>query len=480
MSEHISPLQLRHFAKRTLPAPEMSTLAEHMASCDACHRQFRQVRRERRAGVPLIFTLAPEAWLQHEHLQYEQLAPYLDGDMDGEEREILELHLRGCESCREDVQVLREFRRQIAPEMNVSYAPVEQATNGKRVRPRSGWFGWQWQPALAVAAVVALIAVALVMTISLTGRKADEQRAQVLGPAVENTVSNPESSPVNPSQTIVNDNAVPGAGVRTASNTSGNKTPGAVKSPRIASTRTQAQAPDRRVLVRPADASPVIAKLNDGDERITIDSAGNVTGLGELTPATVQVVKETLLAQNVPRPAELIELAGERGTLRGDPVTGQSFKLLSPARAVISSDRPTFKWEAMPGATSYRVFVGDADNREVASSAELLPSLTEWTPSTRLPRGRVYTWAIIAKVKGSDIIVPAASQPEMKFKVLSAEVLRDLTILRNSTRSHLALGIYYARAGMLEEAAREFKELVKQNPRSPTALKLLRSIQSGR
>jgi hypothetical protein len=131
-------------------------------------------------------------------------------------------------------------------------------------------------------------------------------------------------------------------------------------------------------------------------------------------------------------------------------------------------------------AVRYRVYVGDADNREVAGSGELPPSVTEWTPRTPLLPGKVYTWVVTAKVNGSDILAPAASQPEMKFKVLSAEALSDLTALRGSTRSHLALGVFYARAGMLEEAEREFLALARQNPQSPVALKLLRSIQSWR
>jgi hypothetical protein len=475
MSEHISPLQMRHFGERTLPVPEMSILAEHLATCGPCRRQFQQARWVRRTGAPLTFTLAPEAWLKHEHLQYEQLAPYLDGDLGSEEREILELHLSACASCREDVRSLREFRQQIAPEMNVSYAPVEQTTTRKKVHLGAGWFGWQWKPAYAVAAVVALIAVALVATISLSGRRADEQRAQVLRPTVKKKVANPESGPVSTSQTVANDNAVTDENVQTASNTSINKTHEAVKPP-----RTPMLSPERRVIVSPSDSSPTLAELNDGDRRITVDSAGNVTGLNDLTPASLQVVKETLLAQDITRPADLTELVGERGALHGDPAAGQSFKLLSPARAVIGSDRPTFKWEVMPGATSYRVYVGDADSREVANSGELSPSVTEWTPSASLPRGKVYTWAVIAKVNGNDVIAPAASQPEMRFKVLSGETLRDLTALQKRTRSHLALGVFYARAGMLEDAEREFHALARQNPRSQVAMKLLRSIQSWR
>jgi hypothetical protein len=55
-----------------------------------------------------------------------------------------------------------------------------------------------------------------------------------------------------------------------------------------------------------------------------------------------------------------------------------------------------------------------------------------------------------------------------------------LTEFRNGRRSHLALGIFYARAGMVEEAERELTALVRQNPKSQVARKLLRSVESWR
>lgn len=478
MAEHISTVQMRHFSARTLPAPELLALAAHLAACGACLTQFQQTRRAHGADAPLSFTLAPEAWLKHEHLQYEQLTPYLDGSLDGEEREILEHHLRGCAGCREDVQSLREFRRQIAPELSVSYAPTEHVSEHKLIRPVSGWFGWRWQPAYAAAAVVVLV-IALVATLSLRNRRAGEQQAQVLQPASEGKVSSSEKNPIGASQITANDNAASAASIAQPNSNSGHMTSPAVKSPR--STPTQVQGPPKQRGTRnQLNSTITVAELNDGDQKITIDSAGHVTRLNRLTPTDVQAVKATLLAQNMTRPAELAELVGEQGTLRGNPVVGQSFRLLAPARAVTANERPTFKWAAMPGATSYRVFIGDADNREVASSGELLPSVTEWAPRTPLPRGQVYTWAVIAESNGNDVIAPAASQPEMKFKVLSADALQELTTLQHSARSHLAMGIFYVRVGMLAEAEMEFRSLVRQNPKSPIALKLLRRVQSWR
>lgn len=478
MSGHLSTVQMRHFSARTLPAPEMTALAEHLASCGTCQEQLRLTHRERKADARLSFTLAPEALLRHEHLQYEQLAQYLDGGLDAEERGILDLHLRACVSCREDVHSLREFRRQIAPEMSVSYAPAGQTPEREAVRHAAGWFGW-WKPAYAAAAVAVLV-IALVAALSLKDRRGDGRQAQVLRPASESKASGPEEKPTAAPQMIANDNVAPVATVAQANGNSGNTTPPAVKSPRIAPAQAQPQSPERRTTRNPLTPAVTVTELNDGDRKITIDSAGNVTGLDQLSPADLQLVKETLVAQNVSRPAELAELVGAQGALRGTTTVGQSFRLLSPARAVIASDRPTFKWEAVPGATGYRVYVGDADNREAASSGELPASSTEWTPGAPLPRGRVYAWVVVAKVNGGDVTAPAASQPEMKFKVLSSEALRDLSKLQSGGRSHLALGIYYARAGMLEEAEREFTALARQNPKSPVAEKLLQRVRSWR
>jgi hypothetical protein len=478
MSEHLSTLQIRHFSARALPALEMSALAKHLASCDACRKQFHQTHRGRGANAPASFTLAPEEWLRHEHLGYEQLALYLDSDLDSEEREILELHLRVCESCRDDVQSLREFRRQIAPEMTVSYAPTE--TEHKVIRLASPWFGWQWKTAYAAAAVLVLVVLTLVVTLSIRYRNIGHRQAQVLQPAGEGIGIGSEKRPVSTPQIDPNKNVDIAANVAEANSKPENTTPMVVKSPRIATTQFQAQPRNKIATTNPLNSTAAVAELNDGDQKIIVNSDGNVTGLGHLKPSDAQIVKETLLAQNMTRPAELAELSGERSTLRGSTAADQTFRLLSPVGTVTASDRPTFKWEAIPRASSYRVYVGDADNREVAGSGELSQAVTEWTPSSPLPRGKAYTWAVIAKINDEEIIAPAASQPEIKFKVLSADTLRELTALRNSTRSHLALGIFYARAGMLEDAEQEFRALARQNPQSPVVMKLLRSIQSWR
>jgi hypothetical protein len=361
MSEHLSTVQMRHFGARALPAAELTALAEHLASCGDCQNQFPLTRRTRTADAPLSFTLAPEAWLRHEHLRYEQVASYIDGDLDAEERKITDLHLRSCLGCQEDVRSLREFRRQIAPETSVSYGPAERADGRQAARPAVGWFGRLWRPAYAAALALVLVTFALVAALSFKDRSTGGQRAHASQPESSRTVPESGGAPTGGQQPTGGGSGEPVVNVASAGNNSEAQSPAAVKASQIAPAQVRAPRSARRGTTSPQAATTTAAELNDDGHRIKIDVAGNVTGLTHLTPADEKIVRETLLAQNLSRPAELAELSGEQAALRGEPAAPQSFSLYSPARAVTTDDRPTFKWAAMPGATGYRVYVGDAE-----------------------------------------------------------------------------------------------------------------------
>jgi hypothetical protein len=221
-----------------------------------------------------------------------------------------------------------------------------------------------------------------------------------------------------------------------------------------------------------------VAVLNDGPATVKIDEAGNVTGLDEIPQNTRQQIGEAWVAEKIKAPGIETELGGGPISLRG-PNKGPTFKLLSPARMVIVSDRPSFEWETLAGATSYRVVVGDLKGHEVARSEALPPDHNMWTPPLPLKRGEIYSWAVEACVDGKKFLSPGTSASEMKFKILSVTSAQDLEQL-NKTRSHLALGVFYAREGMVAEAEHEFQILVRDNPHSAVLKKLLKQIQSFR
>jgi hypothetical protein len=82
------------------------------------------------------------------------------------------------------------------------------------------------------------------------------------------------------------------------------------------------------------------------------------------------------------------------------------FALIEPAGNVVLTDRPTFRWTRLGGASGYVVEVYDARLKLAASS----PSLTgaSWT-SPPLVRGQVYSWQVKAIRDGNEIILISAN-----------------------------------------------------------------------
>ena len=155
------------------------------------------------------------------------------------------------------------------------------------------------------------------------------------------------------------------------------------------------------------------------------------------------------------------------------------FSLLSPMGIVVRDDRPRFSWQPLPRTSSYTVTVLtmlDSNPSIVATSPSL--STTTWTPPRALQRGRIYKWQVSAFRDGEAIISPAPPAPEARFRILDRGTDDELRRLeRTNMRSHLVRGIFYAQAGLLDEAEREFRALAMANPKSPVAQGLLQSVK---
>jgi hypothetical protein len=460
MAEHIPRPEIERFSVSALPEPRLETIAKHLAECEACHRVLSETLGSQRGTEGLRFTLAPEFWFRHDHLDYEQLVGIAENRLDATEREIIDIHLSTCATCREDVRSFVAFREQIEPELRVRYGP---AAKEPKPSPVSLWNwprGLAWKPA-SVAAVL-LIGIGLIIAMLVLKRRAADLEAQRTPPSQINTRE------VGPTPTPEN---------QTAKNVLPTPSP-------VPSEQFPLRAPSPPLTVKnqeplkQSENAGAVAVLNDGLGTVTVDRVGKVSGLDEIPQNTRQEIGEALVAEKINAPAIETELAGGPISLRG-PGKGSLFKLLSPARAVIISARPSFEWETLAGATSYRVLVGDLKGHEVAKSEELPAKQTTWSSPIPLKRGEIYSWAVEATVDGKKILSPGTSAPEMKFKILSVSSAQALEQLK-TTQSHLALGVFYAREGMLAEAQQEFQILVRDNPRSIVLKKLLNQIQTSR
>ena len=156
-----------------------------------------------------------------------------------------------------------------------------------------------------------------------------------------------------------------------------------------------------------------------------------------------------------------------------------TFAPSEPVSVVIETDRPTFHWRPLEGAEHCIVTIFDAKLRQVASSGPVTRS--EWTIPHALQRGVTYSWQITAVKNGETIVSPKPPLPEARFRVLDQHVVDALAKLRQSAgSSHLAMGVFYWKHGLIAESVREFQALANANPNSSAVKELLGSIRHRR
>ena len=357
------------------------------------------------------------------HLDYEQhLEPYVDGTADDIDREIVESHVAECSRCADELRDLLAFREQPA----VSSARVPSTRRKQWLRQ------WTWlpRPALAMALVVAVVVVStafLWWTRYATSRRSEQARINL-----------PEPSPATPE-------------------------PSAQQHPTID------QIPREEPLL----------VLNDAGGEVTVNKQGRLEGLQELPPDLRESVERALTTRRLHASPALSGWLTGAGELRGEMGMQSTFAPVAPTDVVIETDRPTFRWRALEDALNYVVTIYNAKLRQVASSGPV--NGTEWTISTPLERGVTYSWQISASKDGQTVVSPKPPLPEARFRILDQAAASTLAKLKKTAgNSHLALGVFYWKHGLIDESVHEFQALAKANPNSPAAAELLASIRSLR
>lgn len=177
-------------------------------------------------------------------------------------------------------------------------------------------------------------------------------------------------------------------------------------------------------------------------------------------------------------PAQLAALIGKTGTLLGTS-SQSAFALLAPVGTFVEDAQPTFRWQPLAGATSYRVTIFDAGLSKVAASPAL--SATEWRSSAALERGTVYLWQVSATRNGEQVVVPAPPVPEARFAVLDLSQANNLKQLKkDQPNAHFALGRAYAGSGVLDEAEREFRLVSGSDADYALAQKFIHDLEALR
>ena len=454
---HLTERQVEAYRRRALVAGERGACDRHLAACDPCLRRVVDAAHSDTAFAALAESLLPAAGEEPFHLSPEELKRYAAGGLDQADRVIFESHLEDCAECED------EARRLV---LNGSGRTPRREGERVRYSPKTVWEGFKdsvWRlpslrpayvGAVALACLSVLLGILWLQSRFSGGRNAPPQIAgNAQGQNQSITPSGGERSEhQTPAETAGSDDT------RVDVNAA-NRNPAA---PGQKQTRT---------------APETLVSLFDGGRRVTLDGRGNLAGLEGLDPSTRREVITALSGGGLKRPDSLGSLNAPPINLLDQSSKASTFSLLSPTGIVTVDDRPTFRWRPLGGAGSYTVSVFDSNFDLVMRSAP--QTATQWSPPRPLQRGRIYFWEVTALKDGRETISPVAPAPRAQFKIVEVETLGEINrVKRERPDSHLVLGILYARAGLLEDAEREFRRLADANPRSQVARRLLRRVRS--
>lgn len=467
----------RYRLRRLLPA-ELLAVHTHAATCDECRTGLGAASDlESALAKACAEFVADDFDDEPEHLPYEQLVAYVDGTADEVEREISENHLAVCRECAGDVADLRRYQTIASGAEDVLLVADPPRKNVKSLKQRL--FSFIPIASFGVPmAVAATIVVAVLLAVWLTGRTGNQSDP---GKVAQGQPAEGVSTPAKQSTStgIVDGASNPMPPPPTSR-------PNLQQSTNSATERVNSSAQSQQKSLANGSTSaaslvPQVA-LNDGGKWVEVDNHGNLHGLDNLSPAAQRIVRRSLAAQRAETPTALANLdRGASGILMGEPANGAGssvpFALIEPVGKVVRDDSPVLRWRTLAGATCYKTAVVDLDFRIVAESPCL--TATQWTPPVALPRGKTFYWQVTAALAGgSEVTSPSAPAPQATFRVLEENAVADLVLMEQAApSSHLARGVLYARAGLLEEAEAEFQKLVNLNPRSPVARKLLWSVR---
>jgi hypothetical protein len=409
-----------------------------MRDCEACRLKVERALDDDEMFYALkseVFGASAEtvsSFEEQAHLNFDLTAAYVDEALAGEELQVVTDHLTGCEQCVMAVDNLRDFRNRLTPGLDREYqrppAPAANETPWRRfvaaaqsLIPRS--------PALIVgSALTALLMIAAGWLIwrAIERNGKDQKIAQ---------------TPPSPTAPIV--------------------------TPVVSPTPTQGGA-------------MVIAQLNDGAGQVVLDGDGKLSGIDHLPPAYQQMIKNALNSQQLEKSQLLVGLVRSDRLLRkGGDSRGARFSVIAPVGIVMLSDRPTFRWSPLEGATGYVVEVYDDKLNRITISSQ--GADTSWTAPQSLKRGGIYSWQVTASKGGEEIISPRPPAPQAKFRILDQPLANEIVQARRAYgSSHLSMALIYTKAGLLDEAEQEFRELQRANPNSTIPRRLLADLQAMR
>ena len=148
---HLTEDELRQYWKRGMSPASLLAADDHLAECADCRKSLSLMEKGSAGGASLFHALTGEEPAGSRHLTHDELVANAEETDSAAERQQVTEHLRLCSACREDVEDLRNFRREPAT--------ISATALPSKVRAKSRPF---WTiPLWAGAAAAVLLAVFL-------------------------------------------------------------------------------------------------------------------------------------------------------------------------------------------------------------------------------------------------------------------------------------------------------------------------------
>ncbi|BCM88476.1 hypothetical protein IAD21_00309 [Abditibacteriota bacterium] len=200
--------------------------------------------------------------------------------------------------------------------------------------------------------------------------------------------------------------------------------------------------------------------FNDGPNALILRQGEQIVRV--TNAQTLSADASRALSQGLQTPAAVEALRVQAPTSKSTD-TPLRFHLLSPVGTRVREVRPLLRWEAVPGATSYRVALSDETDLQAPLLQSGLLTGSQWQPEELLTRGHRYTWTVQAWSKDPrsrklHLLGDAPHKPDLagKFELLSQAQENALQArLADIKDSPLQKSVVLAEAGIMDEARQQ-------------------------
>lgn len=172
MNGHLTPQELQDYRKKSLDPDQLLKTDRHLGECKVCQKQLRAI-----TPAPSFPSLLEDC-ADNLHLEYEQMAAYLDSSMDAEGRQMVEGHIGICRRCDKELRSLHTFDGVLAAQLKTMVQ--REKINHEKAQPEkisfwartNAWFRLHQRAMVAAGAMAVVMAVMIGIQPSKTGQSA--------------------------------------------------------------------------------------------------------------------------------------------------------------------------------------------------------------------------------------------------------------------------------------------------------------------